>query len=104
MPGDRFYKTKEWATLRAAVRKNWRLSGAPCYYCKGELDWKRRHAVSIDHIQNRKQHPELALVMSNLAAVCHTCNSKKAAWEEKDRGIPRIGVDGFPVGGGWGSG
>lgn len=99
---QKFYNTTAWRTLRAKVRRQARLSGASCHFCGEPLDWTKPHAVSIDHIVNRKARPDLALTLSNLAAVCHTCNSKKAAWLEKTGGTPQIGADGFPVDSDWG--
>lgn len=101
MPGDRFYSTPQWRQLRAKVKKSWRLSGAPCHYCGGRLNWKIPRGTIVDHVIPRRKRPDLALVVSNLVVVCHPCNSKKAAWDEKERDIPEIGEDGFPVGSEW---
>ena len=38
-------------------------------------------ATDVDHILPRHSHPELALVLSNLQSLCHSCHSKKTARE-----------------------
>jgi 5-methylcytosine-specific restriction endonuclease McrA len=101
MPGDSFYSTPAWRRLRSKVKKRWRIGGLPCHFCEQPLDWKQYRGLIVDHIINRKLRPDLALVESNLVVVHHACNSKKAAWEETERDIPEIGVDGFPVNSKW---
>ena len=100
MPGDPFYKTKQWRQLKMRVLANWRAAGKNCAYCGGTLDWSRRYSVIVDHKIPRKKRPDLALTESNLVVVHHPCNSKKAAWDENEN-KPQIGADGFPVGSGW---
>lgn len=36
------------------------------------------------HIQPRKTHPHLALVLSNLQVLCHDCNHGKGNWDTTD--------------------
>ena len=97
---EKFYQTAAWRKLKRRVMSRWKAEGRPCGYCGKELPWGQRFGVIVDHILNRKQHPHLAFVESNLMVVHHACNSKKAAWSEKDD-RPEIGADGFPIGSEW---
>ena len=92
---ERFYNTKEWHRLRTKTKAHWRRSGQPCAYGHQPLDWADK--PTVDHIKNRLQYPHLALEPSNLCVVHHTCNSKKAAWVERND-KPAIGLDGYPEG------
>lgn len=96
-----FYKSTVWVKLRNRVKANWRRQGLPCHYCGAALDWNGRFKVIVDHVIPRRQRPDLELMESNLVCVCHPCNSKKAAWDDKERDVPEIGVDGFPKTGEW---
>jgi 5-methylcytosine-specific restriction endonuclease McrA len=57
----------------------------------------KRNGVVIDHLLNRRQHPEHALNPDLLVAVCHACNTKKAVWTENSS-KQEIGADGLPEG------
>jgi 5-methylcytosine-specific restriction endonuclease McrA len=92
---DPFYGTAEWKALRTKVRRAWIASGRPCFYCGKPFapgEW-----MVVDHIQNRRQFPRLALVQSNLGCVHKECNTKKAAYFENNK-REEIGFDGFPPG------
>ena len=100
MPNNQFYKSKAWRKLRSKTVREWRLDNRPCGYCGKPLDFVNRFQLSVDHKISLKRRPDLALSPANLHVVHHTCNSKKAAWEEhSDK--PQIGADGFPVGSEW---
>ena len=96
---DGFYSSKEWHKLRSKTKALWKAKAYPCGYCHQPIDWTQR--VSVDHIMNRKKHPDLALSMSNLQVVHHECNTKKAAYYENNNKI-EVQSNGFPVGSDWG--
>jgi len=94
---DRFYNTYEWRRLRSKVRKIWTANHWPCAYC--EKDFLPEEQMLVDHIQNRREAPHLALELSNLQCVHHRCNTAKYHEREKDGGSGGHGVDGQPVDG-----
>ena len=96
---DAFYSNKEWHKVRAKTKALWKANNYPCGYCKQPIDWTQRPIV--DHKLNRKQHPDLALDLSNLQVVHHACNTKKAAYFENNTKI-EVQSNGFPVGSDWG--
>jgi 5-methylcytosine-specific restriction endonuclease McrA len=51
--------------------------------------------VVVDHINNRKQFPHLALELSNLCVVHHACNTKKY-YDLEANAREAVGIDGFP--------
>ena len=95
---DGFYSSSEWKTIRARTKARWKRDDYPCGYCKKPIDWTQR--VSVDHILNRKQHPDRALDITNMQVVHHECNTKKAAYFENNTKI-EVRADGFPVGSDW---
>lgn len=95
---DPFYSSASWRDLREKVRTKWKTQGRPpCPICQQAITG----VPVVDHIKDRKRHPGLALMESNLRVVCHPCNTRKGAWED-NTSKPEIGADGFPKGGGWG--
>jgi len=94
---DLFYSSPEWHKLRAKTKATWRAQGRPCPYCNQPIDWAIKGGTTVDHILNRRKHPDKALDPSNLQVVHSSCNSKKAAYVENNN-KPRINVDGFPDG------
>lgn len=97
---DTFYSSIEWQKLRAKVKAQWRRDGKPCAFCGQALDWTTKGAVLVDHILNRKRHPERALDPTNLCCLHSACNTRKASWVEKND-KPAVGLDGFPENSGW---
>ena len=94
---DGFYGTAAWKKARAQTRLNWRREGEPpCPLCNKPITG----TPVVDHIQNRKEFPHLALDQANLRVVCHGCNSAKARWVDNSDTV-EIGPDGFPVDGDW---
>ena len=98
---DGFYQSERWKKLRNKVRAQWKAANRPCAFCKAPLDFTvrrgQRAKAVVDHIQNRAKRPDLALTLSNLQMVCHSCNTKKASWVENNKVKP-TGMDGFPEG------
>ena len=96
---DPFYQSSAWRAVRAKVLAKWKREGRPCGYCGAGLTWKKGEQI-VDHIENRRRRPDLALDMRNLQVVHHACNTRKAAYVENgDK--PEVGSDGFPVGSDW---
>lgn len=61
----RFYNSKEWKAVRAAAKKR---DNNECQLCKAE--GSHHVCEAVHHIKEVKEHPELALVLSNLVCVC----------------------------------
>ena len=96
MKEPRFYSTIEWQKARSKAARAWRATGAPCHRCGQPLDWTTKGSVVIDHVLPRRQRPDLAYEQTNLAAVCHRCNTVKAIWSENNK-REEIGMDGLPA-------
>lgn len=94
MSGDPFYSSYAWKTLRSSIVRQWKAKNRPCAYCL--QPFKQGDWYFVDHIKNRKQHPELALTPENLCCMHRDCNTKKAAFFENNA-REQIGVDGFPA-------
>jgi 5-methylcytosine-specific restriction protein A len=68
-----FYCSAAWRRLRAA-----HLTESPlCADCKNEGIIEP--ATQVDHVKDRKDHPELALDQSNLRSLCLSHHSRKTA-------------------------
>ena len=91
---DPFYNSKDWRDLRDKVKARWKHLNLPCGYCGKALDWKDKPIA--DHIQSRKEYPELALEEHNIQMVHHHCNTQKAKWHDNSD-KPTIGEDGYPI-------
>lgn len=92
---DRFYTSSAWQRVRWHVLKR---DGFACVVCGRSVQGKGQ--ARVDHIQPRKQHPDLALTLSNLRTLCPPCDNARHA----DKGGQRraaVGLDGLPVGGKW---
>ncbi|XRD24061.1 HNH endonuclease [Lysinibacillus fusiformis] len=68
----KFYKSKEWRSLRIEVLKE---QNYECQECKQQglvtlLDPDKHKSLDVDHILEIATHPELALVPSNLRVLC----------------------------------
>ena len=68
---DDFYNSRMWRKKRAVILKEQHYE---CQRCKARGKYKR--AVIVHHIKHLKEHPELALVDSNLEAVCFACHEE----------------------------
>ncbi len=70
-----FYGTKRWRRFR-----RWFLVRHPlCVECNGP-------ANEVDHIESRRERPDLAFDESNLRALCKSCHSRRTA---RDQGWAR---------------
>jgi 5-methylcytosine-specific restriction endonuclease McrA len=67
---DRFYDSPAWRALRRE-----KLTLCPlCEICKAE--GRITVATEVHHLKERRDHPELALSMSNLQSLCKSCHSR----------------------------
>lgn len=67
----RFYNSKAWDVCRTTVLIR------DHYLCQECLDNKIIRVYDVvHHIKPLKDYPELALTVSNLICLCHTCHSR----------------------------
>lgn len=91
---DPFYSSSAWRELRkrALIR-----SAHLCEWCGADV--RAFKASRVDHIQPRRERPDLALVLSNLRVLCASCDNRRHA--EKGQGVGRelraVGADGRPT-------
>ena len=100
---DNFYNTLGWHKLRSKTLARWRSLGLPCGFCGQPLGFGIKGAVVVDHIKNRRQHPELALEVTNVQCVHGgpmACNTKKYFYQESNKRI-EVNASGFPTGSEW---
>ena len=74
LPGDEFYVSKEWRTVRYRVIKKY--AGA-CMAC-GRTKKDHGIVIHVDHIKPRSIYPDLALTYDNLQLLCEDCNLGKS--------------------------
>ena len=76
---DKFYKTREWRTIRMAALKN---SEGVCTCCGARAsDGVQLH---VDHIIPRYKAPNLSLDINNVQILCDDCNMGTGAWDDTD--------------------
>lgn len=78
----KFYQWSEWRKLRQQALKR---DNYECQTCK--RDGKYAKAQNVHHLKEVKQHPELALTLSNLECICITCHNKEHERLEKTRQV-----------------
>ena len=99
MPGDPFYRSKEWVKMRNKVRTKWLRDGKPCSFCGNHIVAGER--TIVDHVFNRKLHPEKDPLDESLLVLCHhSCHSKKTEWVDYNKRI-EVHSDGFPKDSEW---
>ena len=93
---DPWYTSKKWKDIRLKVikRDNWRCQKCNCL-CLGKS--KGQPSPNVDHILERKEHPELAFSMGNLETLCSSCHSKKTINTMHSQGKPYIDEFGYPI-------
>ena len=95
---DPFYTSKAWHRIRqkALMRDQHR-----CVNCGVSVRGKGQ--ARVDHILPRRKYPELALHLPNLRVLCLPCDNARHARDRAahNEEAVQIGLDGFPVGGGW---
>lgn len=68
-----FYASKDWRRLRAIV-----LREEPVCPCGNPTN-------TVDHVLDRRQRPDLALVRSNLRGLCKRCHDSRTARDHLNR-------------------
>ncbi len=69
---DDFYNSLSWQRKRRAILKR---DGYMCKRCRRY--GKNVEASVVHHIKHLDEHPELALVDSNLISLCDKCHNKE---------------------------
>lgn len=71
-----FYNSPEWKEKR---RKILERDNFECQWCKeeGRVTVSDRSMLEVDHIQELKDHPELALDEGNLRTLCKECHNRR---------------------------
>jgi 5-methylcytosine-specific restriction endonuclease McrA len=89
---DPFYHSNAWRELRylCLKRDHWH-----CTVCERSV--RLKGSARVDHIIDRRERPDLALMLSNLRTLCASCDNKRHA-EKGGRQIerPEIALDGLP--------
>ncbi|EEI9985213.1 TPA: HNH endonuclease [Listeria innocua] len=68
----KFYKCKEWLSLRQEALKR---DNYECQRCKKK--GKQRQADCVHHIKYVKEFPAFALTLSNLECLCNQCHNEE---------------------------
>ena len=80
----RFYKSKEWRSLRRKVLEEHNYE---CKRCKelGYVTTTNDAKIDVDHIKPIEHYPELALDKGNLQPLCvRHHNEKEGRWTKKE--------------------
>jgi 5-methylcytosine-specific restriction enzyme A len=85
MPGDPFYATAEWRTLRRQALKRDRYR---CVLCKADL--RKLGTSRVDHIEPRRRRPDLALALTNVRSLCAPCDNRQSREKLEHRDRPRF--------------
>lgn len=72
----KFYGSTEWRKLRQQCLER---DHYECQWCKaeGRVMTVNDTILEVDHIQELEHHPELALELSNLRALCKDCHNRR---------------------------
>ncbi|MDT2815965.1 HNH endonuclease [Vagococcus carniphilus] len=71
-----FYNSSEWKLLRQSVLER---DNYECQWCKeqGKVTTGVHSILEVDHIEELKDRPELALDIDNLRTLCKDCHNKR---------------------------
>lgn len=92
MPGDPFYGSQEWKDLRRRVLIR---DGYRCTKCRRSV--RAKGASRVDHIIERRERPDLALVESNLRTLCVDCDALRHRSKGGGSGVVGCDVHGVPL-------
>lgn len=82
---DPFLGTWEWKQVRYMALQ---MSDGRCGCCgRSAADGA---IMNVDHIKDRRSHPELALTLSNLQVLCSWCNQGKSNRDHTDWREPKL--------------
>lgn len=70
----KFYGSSTWRQLRQSILERDHFE---CQWCKAEGRVTTDAILEVDHIQELKDHPELALDPENLRTLCKDCHNKR---------------------------
>lgn len=72
----RFYGSAEWRAFRESILER---DNYECQWCKeqGQVTSKYNSILEVDHIEELKDRPDLALEPSNLRTLCKDCHNKR---------------------------
>lgn len=72
----RFYGSSDWKLLREFVLER---DNYECQWCKeqGRVTSKYHSILEVDHIEELKDRPDLALDPNNLRVLCKDCHNKR---------------------------
>lgn len=72
----RFYGSSEWRAFRESILER---DNFECQWCKeqGRVTSKYNSILEVDHIEELKDRPDLALEPSNLRTLCKDCHNKR---------------------------
>jgi len=85
MPGDPFYATIAWRTMRRQALKRDRYR---CVLCGADL--RKLGTSRVDHIEPRGRRPDLALSLPNLRSLCAACDNRQSREKLEHRNGPRF--------------
>jgi 5-methylcytosine-specific restriction enzyme A len=68
----KFYKSKEWRSLRKVALQR---DHYECQSCKRK--GKYRKGQNVHHMKELKEHPALALTLDNLETLCIPCHNEE---------------------------
>lgn len=72
----RFYGSAEWRAFRESILER---DNYECQWCKeqGQVTSRFDSILEVDHIEELKDRPDLALEPSNLRTLCKDCHNKR---------------------------
>lgn len=72
----RFYGSSEWRAFRESILER---DNYECQWCKeqGRVTSKYNSILEVDHIEELKDRPDLALDPDNLRTLCKDCHNKR---------------------------
>lgn len=71
-----FYGSSEWRTFRQSILER---DNYECQWCKeqGRVTTDNHATLEVDHIEELKDRPDLALEPTNMRVLCRDCHNKR---------------------------
>lgn len=98
---DTWYLSPEWKALRKEALRRDRYT---CQVCGVSIRGAKFGGARpiVDHVEPRRQRPDLAMALNNLVSLCIACHNRKSRGDGSHGVIkPKIGENGFPLGSEW---